>query len=134
MSGPPLLPEDEAKLRAERYVQDELESDRDHLRITIDTLDAALARMDERFKEARQALFDQQQADRNALADRCAGKGQAEIDRLFQQQAEVHYKQASAAYHAHASAYEPVAQIAEQIERDLKKGHDQKRDEESRGR
>lgn len=134
MSSVPLLPEGEAKLRAERYVQDELERERDHLRLTIDTLDAALARIDERFKEARATLFEQQQADRNALAERCAGKGQAEIDRLFQQQAEVHYQQASAAYHAQASAYEPVAQLAEQIERDLKKGQEMTRDEEGRGR
>jgi hypothetical protein len=130
----PLLPEEEARLKAERYVRDALEADRDHLRLTIDALDAELARIGERFKEARKALFDQQQADRNALAERCVGKGVAEIDRLFQQQADVHYRQAAEAYQAQASAYEPIARIAAQIEPEVRKqpGHD--RDEEGRGR
>ena len=133
MSGT-LLPEDAAKLRAERYVREELERDDDQIRMTIDTLDSALARMDEQFREAREALFAQQQADRNALADRCAGKGVAEIDRLFQQQAEVHYQQASDASAAHIKAYEAIARQAEQIERDIRNQQDQNRDEEGRGR
>jgi hypothetical protein len=129
-----LLPEEEARLKAERYVRDALEADGDHLRLTIDALDADLARINEHFKAARDVLFERQQADRNALAERCVGKGVAEIDRLFQQQAEVHYRQAAEAYHAHASAYEPIARIAAQIEREVTKqpGHD--RDEEGRGR
>lgn len=129
-----LLPEDAAKLRAERYVREELERDDDEIRMTIDTLDSALARLDERFKEAREALFAQQQADRNALADRCAGKGVAEIDRLFQQQAEVHYQQASDATAAHIKAYEAIARQAEQIERDVRNQQGQNRDDEGRGR
>lgn len=133
MSGQ-LLPEDEAKLRAERYVREELERDDDEIRTTIDTLDSALARMDERFKEAREALFAQQQADRNALADRCAGKGVAEIDRLFQQQAEVHYQQASNASAAHIKAYEAIARQAEQIERDTRSQQGLNHDEQGRGR
>lgn len=130
----PLLPEDAAKLRAERYVREELERDDDEIRMTIDTLDSTLARLDERFKEGREALFAQQQADRNALADRCAGKGVAEIDRLFQQQAEVHYQQASDASAAHIKAYEAIARKAEQIERDIRNRQDQHRDDECRGR
>lgn len=130
----PLLPEDEAKLRAEQYVREELERDDDQIRMTIDTLDSALARLDERFKEAREALFAQQQADRNALADRCAGKGVAEIDRLFQQQAEVHYQQASDASAAHIKAYEAIARQAEQIERDTRSQQNHDLDKEGRGR
>lgn len=133
MSGP-LLPEDEAKLRGERYVREELERDDDEIRMAIDKLDSALARLDERFKEAREALFAQQQADRNALADRCAGKGVAEIDRLFQQQAEVHYQQASDASAAHIKAYEAIARQAEQIERDTRTQQGLNLAEEGRGR
>jgi uncharacterized protein YukE len=133
MSGP-LLPEDEAKLRAERYVREELERDDDEIRMTIDMLDSAVARMGERFKEARKTLFAQQQADRNALADRCAGKGVAEIDRLFQQQAEVHYQQASNASAAHIKAYEAIARQAEQIERETRSQQGLSRDEQGRGR
>lgn len=129
-----LLPEEEARLKAEQYVRGELERDDDDLRLMIDTLDSALARIDERFKETREVLFTQQQADRNALADRCAGKGVAEIDRLFQQQAEIHYRQAAAAWAIHIKTYEAIARNAEQIERDTSRpqGHD--RDEEGRGR
>lgn len=129
-----LLPEEEARLKAEQYVRDELERDNNDLRLTIDTLDSALARIDERFKEARESLFAQQQADRNALADRCAGKGVAEIDRLFQQQAEVHYQQASDALAAHIRTYEAIARHAEQIERDTSRPQDHNRDEEGRRR
>lgn len=129
-----LLPEEEARLKAEQYVREELERDDDNLRLTINTLDSALGWIDERFKETREVLFAQQQADRNALADRCAGKGVAEIDRLFQQQAEVHYRQAADAWAAHIKTYEAIARHAEQSERNTNRpqGHD--RAEEGRGR
>ncbi len=134
MSNLPLLPEDEARLRAERYVRDELEQHNDCLTIQIDTFDSAIDRLNERLKEARETLFEQQQADRNALADRCAGKGLAEIDRLFRQQAEVHYKQAAALLDDHTETWATLARHADQVERDIKQRQNQDRDNEGRGR
>jgi small-conductance mechanosensitive channel len=132
MTEPPLLPEDEAKLRAERYVWDRLENRRDDMMAIHNRLDETLADLDARFEQQRKDLYQQQQADRQGLADRSPGKGQAEIDRLFAEQAEIHVRQTEAVWINYAGAYEDLIKSVAQIGQDRVRGHD--REQEGRGR
>lgn len=132
MSGVSPLPEDEAKLRAEKYVWELLESKRDDLKVVFNSLDEALSQLDDRFEKTRKDLQEQQAADRQALSERCVGKGQHEIDRLFSEQAVVHLRQAEKIWTTHAEVYEDIIRAVEQIGRDRLGGRDH--DEEGRGR